>query len=88
MALFLANRGLEEAAEVQVRLGGFDAGEVTKAEVLDVPSGLDRFAKNTLELPGQVGMRPLDGVTAAGDQLTLTLPALSWAVVELFVTKK
>lgn len=88
MALFLANRGLEEAAQVQVRLGGFDAGEVTKAEVLHVPSGLDRFAKNTLELPRQVGMRPLDGVAAAGDQLTLTLPALSWAVVELSVAKK
>ncbi|MBP2412379.1 alpha-N-arabinofuranosidase [Arthrobacter stackebrandtii] len=87
MALFLANRGLDEAAEVEVRLGGFDAGELTRAEVLDVPTGLDRFAKNTLELPNQVGLRPLTGVTAAGGQLTLTLPALSWAVVELNVEK-
>ncbi len=87
MALFLANRGLDSEAEVEVRLGGFDAGALTRAEVLDVPAGLDRFSKNTLDRPDQVGMRPLSGVTAAGDQLKLTLPALSWAVVELNVKK-
>ena len=87
MALFLANRGLDGAADVEVRLGGFDAGSVIRAEVLDVPMGLDRFAKNTLTLPNQVGLRALDGVAAAGNKLTLTLPALSWAVVELNVEK-
>ncbi|WP_104110919.1 alpha-N-arabinofuranosidase [Arthrobacter sp. N199823] len=87
MALFLANRGLDGAADVEVRLRGFDAGSVIRAEVLDVPMGLDRFAKNTLTLPNQVGLRALDGVAAAGNKLTLTLPALSWAVVELNVEK-
>ncbi|WP_218713827.1 alpha-N-arabinofuranosidase [Arthrobacter sp. BF1] len=87
MALFLANRGLDGAADVEVRLGGFDAGSVIRAEVLDVPMGLNRFAKNTLTLPNQVGLRALDGVAAAGNKLTLTLPALSWAVVELNVEK-
>ena len=52
-----------------------------------MPAGLDRFAANTLTRQGQVGLRPLADVTAAGNQLTLTLPALSWAVVELAVGK-
>ena len=87
MALFFANRGLEEAAEVEVALRGFDATRVTRAEVLAVPEGGDRFTKNTLEMQNQVGLIPLKGVKAAGDELKLTLPALSWAVVELEVGK-
>lgn len=35
----------------------------------------------------QAGRRALAGVAAAGNQLTLTLPALSWSVVELEVEK-
>ncbi|MEO8220562.1 MAG: alpha-L-arabinofuranosidase, partial [Specibacter sp.] len=87
MALFFANRGLEEAADVEVALRGFDAGRVTRAEVLQIPEGKDRFAKNELHTRGQVGMTALEGVKAAGDELRLTLPALSWAVVELEVAK-
>jgi len=87
LALFLANRGLDEAAEVDVALRGFDAKRVLRAEVLKVPEGGDRFTKNTLAAQDQVGMVPLDGVTAAGDQLKVALPALSWSVVELEVAK-
>lgn len=87
MALFFANRGLEEAADVEVALRGFDAGRVTRAEVLQIPEGKDRFAKNELHTRGQVGMTALEGVKAAGDELRLSLPALSWAVVELEVAK-
>ncbi|PYI68134.1 alpha-L-arabinofuranosidase [Arthrobacter livingstonensis] len=87
IALFFANRGLDEAADVEVALRGFDAGRVTRAEVLRVPEGGDRFTRNTLHAQDQVGLVPLNGVKAAGDELKLTLPALSWAVVELEVGK-
>lgn len=87
MALFLANRGLEDAAEVEVSLRGFIGGRVIRAEVLDVPEGTDRFAANTVENQDQAGLRPLAGVTVTGGTATLTLPALSWSVIELEVTK-
>ncbi len=87
IAFFLANRGLEEAAELEVSLRGFDAGRVTRAEVLQAPEGADRFASNTLAARERVGLTGLDGVTPAGSELRLTLPALSWAVVELEVTR-
>jgi alpha-N-arabinofuranosidase len=85
VALFLANRGLDDAAEVAVALRGFEAGRVLRAEVLKTPEGGDRFSANTLESGERVGLRPLENVTADGGQVTLTLPALSWAVVELEV---
>ena len=87
VALFLANRGLEDAADVEVSLRGFVGGRVIRAEVLDVPDGADRFTANTLENQDQVGLRSLPGVTVAGSTATLTLPALSWSVIELEVTK-
>ncbi|HEY5221454.1 MAG TPA: alpha-N-arabinofuranosidase [Microbacteriaceae bacterium] len=85
LALFLANRGLDEAASVDVVLRGLVAGRVTRAEVLVAPDGGDRFSRNTVATGEQVGLRPLNTVSAADDRVTLTLPALSWAVVELEV---
>ena len=87
IAFFLANRGLEEAADVEVALRGFRAGCITRAEVLAVPEGKDRFTQNTRKHQQQVGLVPLTGVRATGAELTLSLPALSWAVVELEVAK-
>lgn len=87
VALFLANRGLEEAADVEVSLRGFVGGRVIRAEVLDVPDGADRFAANTLENQDQVGLRPLPGVAVNGGTASLKLPALSWSVIELEVIK-
>ncbi len=86
VALFLANRGLDEAADVEVALHGFTGGRITRAEVLDVPEGGDRFTANTEDAQDRVGLRRLDGVAVDGSRMTLTLPALSWAVVELEVT--
>ncbi len=83
IALFFANRGLEEAADVDVALRGFDAGRITRAEVPAVPEGMDRFATNGLDARERVGLTALAGVEAAGDELKLPLPALSLAVVEL-----
>ncbi|GAA4157450.1 alpha-L-arabinofuranosidase C-terminal domain-containing protein [Gryllotalpicola daejeonensis] len=88
VAVFLANRGLDEAADVTVTLRGLAAGEVTRAEALTVPEGGDRFTANTEQAQDAVGLTRLDGVGVDehGD-LKVTLPALSWAVVELAVTK-
>jgi alpha-N-arabinofuranosidase len=87
VALFFANRGLEEAADVEVALRGFEAGQIRRAEVLEAPEGKDRHASNNQQVGEQVGLTALDGVKAAGSELRLTLPALSWAVVELDVTR-
>lgn len=87
VALFFANRGLEEAADVEVALRGFDARQVLRAEVLEIPEGGDRFSINSQDRPGHVGLKALEGVKATGSELRLTLPALSWAGVELEVAK-
>ncbi len=87
VALFLANRGLDDSAEVSIDLRGFTASRVTRAEVLQIPEGGDRFTANTLDSQDSVGLVALDGVTVDASTARLTLPALSWAVVELEVTK-
>ncbi|GAA4267629.1 alpha-N-arabinofuranosidase [Frondihabitans peucedani] len=87
VALFLANRGLEEAASVDVALRGFAGAQVVRAELLEVPEGGSRHTANTLEAQDAVGLVPLEGVTVDGSSATLSLPALSWAVVELEVTR-
>jgi alpha-N-arabinofuranosidase len=87
LALFLANRGLDEAADVEVSLHGFDARRIVRAEVLQVPEGADRFATNSQAKPDAVRLRELDGVKASAGQLQATLPALAWAVVELEVAR-
>ncbi|KQY21807.1 alpha-L-arabinofuranosidase [Cellulomonas sp. Root485] len=86
VALFLAHRGLDEDAEVTVDLRGWTAGQVRRAEVLTVPEGGDRHTTNAQDAQDRVGLRPLDGVRAEGGTVTLRLPPLAWAVVELEVT--
>jgi alpha-N-arabinofuranosidase len=85
VALFLANRGLEEAADVSVALRGFTGKRVLRAEVLAVPEGGSRLTANTLEAQDSVGLVPLQGVSVDGSTASLSLPALSWAVVEIEV---
>lgn len=87
VALFLANRSLDEAADVEVTLNGFVAGRVTRAEVLEVPEGGDRFTANTEHDQEQVGLHPLAGVSIEGKRMSLRLPPLSWAVVEVEVSR-
>ncbi|WP_207453884.1 arabinosylfuranosidase ArfA [Herbiconiux sp. SYSU D00978] len=85
-AVFLANRGLEEAADVTIELRGFGATGIGRAEVLTVPEGGDRFAANTEQDQDRVGLRPLDAAIDEG-VVRVTLPALSWAVVPLEVSR-
>jgi alpha-N-arabinofuranosidase len=86
VALFLAHRGLDEDAQVAVDLRGWAAGRVTRAEVLTVPAGGDRHSTNSQQAQDRVGLVPLDGVRAEDGVVSLHLPPLSWAVVELEVT--
>ncbi len=82
VALFLANRGLDEGAEVEVELRGLVAGAGASAEVLTIPEGGDRFTANTLQAQDAVGLVPLD-VEAGGSSVRVKLPALSWACVSV-----
>jgi alpha-L-arabinofuranosidase len=84
VTLFLANRGLEDGADVHIVLRGFDAVGVGLAEVLDVPEGGDRSTANDVGAE-RVGMRRLDAVDLADGAVRVRLPALSWAVVEIAV---
>jgi alpha-N-arabinofuranosidase len=88
VALFVANRGLEEAADVALDLRGLTASSVTRAEVLTVPAGGDRFSSNSETVQDAVGLVPLSGVGIddAG-AVRATLPPLSWAVIELAVAE-
>lgn len=86
LALFVANRGLEESTEVTVNLRGLQAQEVTRAELLTVPEGRDRFTANTQDDQEAVGLVPLQEVGLEDGIAHLKLPAMSWAVVELAVT--
>ncbi|MVA76546.1 alpha-L-arabinofuranosidase [Auraticoccus sp. F435] len=84
VSLFLANRGLNDSADVSVVLRGLRAEGVASARVLTVPEGGDRFSANTAEAQ-PVGLVDLDGVQLEEQNLTLTLPALSWAAVTVDV---
>jgi alpha-N-arabinofuranosidase len=85
VAVFLANRGLDESAELTLSLRGLEAQQVTRAEVLTIPEGGDRFSANTEDAQDAVGLVKLEAVGVENGELKATLPALSWAVVELQV---
>lgn len=87
VAVFLANRGLEERADVTMTLRGFQAGRLTRAEVLTVPEGGDRFTANTEDAQDAVGLSKLEDATVEDGQLRVSLPPLSWAVVEIEATE-
>jgi alpha-L-arabinofuranosidase len=85
VSLFLTNRSTTDAADVTIDLTPL-LRELGRA-VAVVESSLlhddDRYAANTLADPARVGVRPLDGAGVAGESLTLTLPAVSWAALRL-----
>ncbi|WP_433274633.1 alpha-N-arabinofuranosidase [Pseudonocardia xinjiangensis] len=83
VSLFLANRDQAESATVEVGVRGFGELRVQHAAVLAADEGQDRHTTNDEQHPDRVGMRPLDGVQIADGTAQLTLPPLSWAVVQL-----
>lgn len=85
VALFVANRGLDEASEVTVDLRGLGVTGVRSAEVLTIPEGGDRHTSNVESAPDAVGLVPLRDVGVEDGAVRLSLPPLSWAVLELEV---
>ncbi|RCK70639.1 alpha-L-arabinofuranosidase [Desertihabitans brevis] len=86
LALFLANRGLEEASDVEVVLRGLQAGaDGLTGRVLTVPEDGDRFTANTEDAQDRVGLSDLP-VDVQDGSVRVSLPPLSWACVEVPVT--
>ncbi|GAA4913347.1 alpha-N-arabinofuranosidase [Nesterenkonia rhizosphaerae] len=85
LALFVANRSLEEDGEVSLKLPGFTARSIASAEVLCVPEGGDRHLANVEDNQDAVTLVPLQEVGIQDGRVQLKLPALSWAVVEIDV---
>jgi alpha-N-arabinofuranosidase len=83
VSLFLANRDLTEPAAVEVGVRGFGELRVEHAAVLAAADGQDRHTTNDEQHQDRVGLRPLDGVQVADGTAQLTLPPLSWAVIQL-----
>ncbi|MDN3310092.1 alpha-N-arabinofuranosidase [Microbacterium oryzae] len=87
VALFLANRSLEESGEVTVDLRGLSATAIRSAEVLTTPEGGDRGTANVEGDQDRVGLVPLREVGFDEGTLRATLPPLSWAVVVVDAAK-
>jgi alpha-L-arabinofuranosidase len=83
VALFVANRDQAEPATVEVGVRGFGELRVQHAAVLAAADDQDRHTTNDEQHPDRVGLRKLDGVEVADGLASLTLPPLSWAVVQL-----
>ena len=76
--VFAVNRGLEEAADVQVNLAD---RAVAALESGDVLTGPHAKAANSFEQPDVVRPRPLTGVSIAEGRAALELPPLSLAAM-------
>ena len=80
VSLFLANRALTEPATVEIGVRGFGDVGVRHAAVLSAP---DRHTTNDEQHPDRVGLRPLEDVEVADGTARLTLPPVSWGVLQL-----
>ena len=60
---------------------------MVRAEVLTAGEGQDRHSANTSQTPDLVAMTTLTDVQALDGTLRVRLPALSWAVVQIEVTR-
>ncbi|MCM3695346.1 alpha-N-arabinofuranosidase [Microbacterium oleivorans] len=77
--VFAVNRSLEEEVVLEVDVSRLDASASLSARLL---SDADIHARNTLEDPERVTLREV-AVDRDGEVATLTLPAVSWVVVEI-----
>lgn len=87
VAVFLANRGLDDDAEVTIVLNGFTPTSITRAEVLTIPDGGNRFSVNTEQDQNAVTLTKLEQVGVQDGSVKVTLPALSWAAIEVEVNE-
>ncbi|MGV8976617.1 MAG: alpha-N-arabinofuranosidase [Cellulomonas sp.] len=86
ITVFVANRGLEVPANLDVSLRGWHLADLVSAEVLAAPDGGDRSAANTHEAPDTVTMRTLHHVEVRGGRIEALLPPLSWSVLQIEAT--
>lgn len=78
-SVFLVNRGMKDAVAVTVNARDIGVVRSASATILHHP---DPHATNTQEAPHTVVPQALE-VTVDGSQLSLTLPPVSWAVLQL-----
>jgi alpha-L-arabinofuranosidase len=79
-AVFLVNRSQTEETTVSIDIAALDAFDRVDAQSL---YDTDVYAKNTLEEPERVTMRPNTSATLDGGVVTITLPPVSWTAVTL-----
>ncbi|MFI5062272.1 MAG: alpha-L-arabinofuranosidase C-terminal domain-containing protein, partial [Actinomycetales bacterium] len=82
IALYIVNRSIDEAVEVEIDLAGhgtLDAFSVTAQTLSDS----DLNASNTREHPERVGLDDNTTVARDGDVMRIQLPAVSWTEVLL-----
>lgn len=87
LAVFVANRSLEEQNDLTIDLHGLGDVRLRQAETLTVPEGGDRRTANLEATPDAVHMVPLAAAEVVGGAVRATLPPLSWSVIELDVTR-
>ena len=81
-ALFVANRSLTEPAMLSVDLRGVHATDVRTSSTLHAQPRQDRHTSNGASHDAVIP-RPFTGYALDDDQLTATLPPLSWTVFDL-----
>ena len=77
--VFAVNRSLDEEVVLEIDVSRLDASASLSARLL---SDADIHARNTLQDPERVSLREV-AVDRDGEVATLTLPAVSWVVVEI-----
>jgi alpha-N-arabinofuranosidase len=82
VSVFLVNRGATDEARVRIDLTASGVTSVLEAHTL---WDADPTARNTLEQPDRVALRPLDVVLSDG-VLELTLAPASWSAIRLETT--
>ncbi len=81
-AVFVANRGLDTAASLEIDLRGIGGVSVASATTLHAGDGQQRHTTN-LERHDAVTPTAFDAYTLADGTLTAQLPPLSWTVFEI-----
>ncbi|MFK3835249.1 alpha-N-arabinofuranosidase [Microbacterium sp. NPDC087868] len=87
LVVFVANRSLDSANDLTIDLHGLGDLRVGQAETLTIPEGGDRRTANLETTPDTVHMVPLAAAEIVDGTVRATLPALSWSVIELEVTR-
>jgi alpha-N-arabinofuranosidase len=79
-AVFLVNRSTDEPVTVAVDIASLGTVKLRESHTL---ADTDVYAKNTLSAPERVTPRSNDSVRIVEDELTVTLPPVSWTALGL-----